>query len=281
MIKSKLNFYNHNGFVVFKKVIPKNIIVNFKKEVFFASKALYFKYSKLENPKVISFSSKNFDEYLLLARQENLNTVCSSVYDLCKKIISVYQIIAYKKVQKLIKKIMGTNSPAVLYRGISVRIDYPGDKKYKARLHTDYHSQLGSQNGIVMYVSVKKVNDKMGPVILYNKSHSCGVHDATVNLEKVNKVLTYDPYYVNISKKKLNSYKKSKLLLDEGDVGFFSMNLLHESGYNSTKNQIRWAIVLRYFDLKSSTALETDFKGGQHEGNIYSFKDGKISQKHS
>ena len=281
MIKSKLNFYNHNGFVVFKKVIPKNIIVNFQKEVFFASKALYFKYSKLENPKVISFSSKNFDKYLLLARQENLNTVCSSIYDLCKKITSVYQIIVYKKVQKLIKKIMGTNSPAVLYRGISVRIDYPGDKKYKARLHTDYHSQLGSQNGIVMYASVKKVNDKMGPVILYNKSHSCGVHDANVNLEKINKGLTYDPYYVNISKKKLNSYKKSKLLLDEGDVGFFSMNLLHESGYNSTKNQIRWAIVLRYFDLKSSTALETDFKGGQHEGNIYSFKDGKISQKYS
>ena len=58
------------------------------------------------------------------------------------------------------------------------------------------------------------------------------------------------------------------------------MNLVHESGYNSTKNKIRWAIVLRYFDLKSPTALETDFKGGQHEGNIYSFKDGKISQKH-
>ena len=46
------------------------------------------------------------------------------------------------------------------------------------------------------------------------------------------------------------------------------------------KEQTRWAIVLRYFDLKSPTVLETDFKGGQHEGNIYSFKDGKISQKH-
>ena len=71
MIKNKLNFYNNNGFVVFKKVIPKSIIVNFQKEVFFASKALYLKYSKLKNPKVISFSSKNFDEYLLLARKEN------------------------------------------------------------------------------------------------------------------------------------------------------------------------------------------------------------------
>ena len=280
MIKNKLNIYNNNGFVVFKKVIPKSIIVNFQKEVFFASKALYLKYSKLKNPKVISFSSKNFDEYLLLARKENLSIVCSSIYDLCKKITSVYQIIVYKKVQKLVKRFMGTNSPAVLYRGISVRIDYPGDKAYKARSHTDYHSQLGSQNGIVMYVSVKKVNDKMGPVILYNKSHSSGVHDATVDLEKVKKGLTYDPYYLSISKKKLNSYKKSKLLIDEGDIAFFSMNLVHESGYNSTKNKIRWAIVLRYFDLKSPTALETDFKGGQHEGNIYSFKDGKISQKH-
>jgi ectoine hydroxylase-related dioxygenase (phytanoyl-CoA dioxygenase family) len=280
MLINKLNFYNNNGFVVFKKVIPKNIILNFQKDVFFASKALYFKYSKLGNPKVISFSSKNFDEYLLLARKENLSVVCKSIYDLCKKITSVYQIIAYKKVQKLIKRIMGTNSPAVLYRGISVRIDYPGDKYYKARLHTDYHSQLGSQNGIVMYASVKTVNNKMGPVMLYNKSHSFGVHDVMVDLKKVKKGLTYDPYYLSISKKKLNSYKKSKLLIDEGDVGFFNMNLLHESGYNSTTNKIRWAIVIRYFDLKSPTALEMDFKGGQHEGNIYSFKDGKISRKH-
>ena len=281
MFINKLNFYNNNGFVVFRKVIPKSIIVNFQKDVFFASKALYFKYSKIDNPKVISFSSKNFDEYLLLAKKENLDIVTKSIYDLCKKITSVYQIIIYKKIQKLIKKIMGTSAPAVLNRGISVRIDYPGDKYYKARLHTDYHSQLGSQNGLVMYVSVKKVTTKMGPVILYNKSHLFGVHDVTVNLQKVKKGLTYDPYYVNISEEKLNSYKKSKLLIDEGDIGFFNMNLLHESGYNSTKNKIRWAIVIRYFDLNCPTALATDFKGGQHEGNIYSFKDGKISNQHS
>ena len=77
-----------------------------------------------------------------------------------------------------------------------------------------------------MYASVKTVNNKMGPVILYNKSHSFGVHDVIVDLKKVKKGLTYDPYYLSISKKKLNSYKKSKLLIDEGDVGFFNMNLL-------------------------------------------------------
>jgi ectoine hydroxylase-related dioxygenase (phytanoyl-CoA dioxygenase family) len=281
MLNNKLKSYNNNGFIVFKNIIPKKLIINFQKDVFFASKKLYLKYTKIYKPRVFSFSSINFDQYLLLARKENLNIVTRSVYDLCKKITSVYQIITHKKVQYLIKQIMQTSSPAVLYRGISVRIDFPRDKYYKARLHTDYHSQLGSQNGLVMYVSVKKVTTKMGPVILYNKSHLLGVHDVTVNLEKVKKGLTYDPYYINISKEKLNSYKKSKLLIDEGDIGFFNMNLLHESGYNSTENKIRWAIVIRYFDLNCPTALATDFKGGQHEGNIYSFKDGKISNKHS
>ena len=46
------------------------------------------------------------------------------------KITSVYQIIVYKKVQKLVKRFMGTNS-RLFYRGISVRIDYPGDKVTK------------------------------------------------------------------------------------------------------------------------------------------------------
>lgn len=203
VINKKINFYENNGFVIFKNIIPKKIIYNFKRDIYFCSKKLYFKYSNNKICKIINFSPYNFDKYLLLAKKENLDVVTKSVYDLAKKINSLYQIAVLPKVQTLIKKIMGTNASAILDRGMGVRIDYPGDKYHKARLHTDYHSQLGSQNGLVMYVPIHKIIKKMGPVILFSKSHLSGVHDCMVDLEKVKKGLTNDPYFIEITKKKI------------------------------------------------------------------------------
>lgn len=278
VINKKINFYENNGFVIFKNIIPKKIIYNFKRDIYFCSKKLYFKYSNNKICKIINFSPYNFDKYLLLAKKENLDVVTKSVYDLSKKINSLYQIAVLPKVQTLIKKIMGTNASAILDKGMGVRIDYPGDKYYKARLHTDYHSQLGSQNGLVMYVPIHKIIKKMGPVILFSKSHLSGVHDCMVDLEKVKKGLTNDPYFIEITKKKLNTYKKKNLYINEGDIALFNMNLLHESGNNITKDKIRWSLIVRYFDLNCPTALEIDFKGGQQSGNIYSFKNGNIDK---
>ena len=67
-----------------------------------------------------------------------------------------------------------------------MRIDYPGDRYWKARLHQDYTSQLGSPNGIVCYTPLRKISKNIGPVVLYSKSHKRGVFDIKIDINKVN-----------------------------------------------------------------------------------------------
>ena len=65
-----------------------------------------------------------------------------------------------KKLLDLSAKIIGSNKIGLLPRGFGMRIDYPKDRYWKARLHQDYTSQLGSPNGLVVYTSLRKVTKK-------------------------------------------------------------------------------------------------------------------------
>ena len=169
---------------------------------------------------------------------------------------------------------MGTQRVGILNRGFGVRIDFPADRYYKARLHQDYTSQIGSRNGIVLYLPLRSIRHKHGPVVMYEGSHLNGVCDTKVDMDLVKKKLTYDPYYVDLAKKKLDSYKKKELIINEGDLAFFDFCLLHESGLNVSK-EIRWSMIARYMDFNNKDALDMDYIGGQHEGNIFRFQDKK------
>jgi len=268
-----INYFKKNGFIILKDLISKKKIRDIKKEIYAISKKLYIKYNKGDDLE-INFNNENFDAYLLKAKKKNLTKVTSSTYDACKKIFTFISILSSEKIKKIAIKIMETKRVGILNRGFGVRIDYPYDKYYKARLHQDYSSQLGSLNGLVLYIPLRNIDYKSGPIKIYKKSHLDGVYDTIVNMNLVKEKKTYDPYYVDISKKKLNNFNTKKLILSEGDVVFFHFCLLHESGLNIS-NEIRWSLIARYMDFDKSDALEIDYMGGQHEGNIFKFNNKK------
>lgn len=265
-----VDFFQKNGYLIIKNFHSKKLISQIKKDIFDISYELYKKY----NPKIISkkYNSENFDIFVLKAKQENLTEMTTSIYDACKKIRGFYQIMGNGKLLELAGKIMGSSKIGLLPRGFGMRIDYPKDKYWKARLHQDYTSQLGSPNGIVMYTALRDVTPKLGPVVLYKDSHKHGVFPTKTNMEKVKKKITYDPYYVDIKKSLFKKFKVKHLKLNETDVGMFHFLLLHESGYNGT-DKIRWSLIHRVFDFSNSQAIKQNYKGGLMEGNVFSFKE--------
>lgn len=270
---SEVKYFKNNGFLILKNVIKKSDLTDIKSEIYLISKKLYIKYYGVDNLKA-SFSEKKFDIYLIEAKKKNLSKVTSSTYDACKKIYSYISLFSSRSVKLICSTLMGTQRVGILNRGFGVRIDFPGDRYYKARLHQDYTSQIGSKNGLVLYLPLRSIRHKHGPVVMYKGSHLNGVRDTIVNMDLVKKKVTYDPYHINKAKNKLGSFKKKELIINEGDLAFFDFCLLHKSGLNVSK-EIRWSMISRYMDFNSKDALEMDYIGGQHEGNIFRFKDKK------
>ena len=264
-----IDYYKKNGFLIIKNFHSKKLINQIKKDIFEISFELYRKYNSSSFP--VKYTSETFDKFILQAKKENLAEVTSSIYDACKKVRGFYQIMGNEKILDLSEKLIGSKKIGLLNRGFGVRIDYPQDRYWKARLHQDYTSQLGSPNGIVIYTSLRDVKQKMGPVLLYSKSHKHGVFQTSVNTQKVKEKKTYDPYYVKISKKLLKSFKIKYLKLNETDIGIFNFLLLHQSGFNNS-NHLRWSLIHRIFDFSNTQSIENNYNGGLMEGNIYNSK---------
>jgi len=265
-MKIKTEFFQDNGFLIIKNFYSKKLIYKIKKNIFEISKEIYKKYNSNFLKK--NFNPNNFDYFVLKARKERNNEVTSAVYDACKKLSGFYEIISDKKLNKIAEKLIGSRRLGILPGGFGIRIDYPKDRYWKARLHQDYTSQLGSPNGIVCYTPLGNLTQRKGPVILYTKSHKRGVFNTKVDLSGLKKKKTYDPYYIKISKKNLKKYKIKYLNLKETDLGIFHFLLLHESGFNSS-NKIRWSMVHRIFDFSHKQAINQNYIGGLMEGNIF------------
>lgn len=265
-MKINTRFFHENGFLIIRNFYSKKLIYKIKKDIFEISKEIYKKYNKKFS--TIKYNPDDFEYFVLKSRNEKKSEVTSAIYDACKKLRGFYEIISNKKLLTIAEKLTGSKRLGILPGGFGVRIDYPKDRYWKARLHQDYTSQLGSPNGIVCYTPLGNLTQKKGPVILYTGSHKKGVFETKINLNGLKKKQTYDPYYIKISKKELKRYKIKYLNLKETDLGIFHFLLLHESGFNSS-NKIRWSMVHRIFDFSHKQAINQDYKGGLMEGNIF------------
>lgn len=272
MINKKIKeFYNKNGYYVFKKFHSKNLVEKIKKDIFFVSSQLFLEKT---GEKIIPYNSNKFDYYVLKSRIKNYTDITSSVYNTCKKIYGFYEIIASSKIIKISQELMNSSRVGILNTGFGMRIDYPKDTYWKARLHQDYTSQFGSPNGIVAYSALHKVTKNNGAVILYSGTHK-RIYKTITNLKLVKSKKTYDPYFVNISSHELNKYDKKFLTLDECDLALFDFRILHESGKNSSKS-IRWSVIHRLFDMTNTETIKNYFRGGMNEGNLFSKTINKI-----
>jgi len=255
--KSLLKNFQTNGFVVIKNFFSKKEISFAKKEIFENSKIFF-------NNK-IKYSENNFDYFLKKSLVKNKEFV-SKFYDLSKKFMSMHNMVFNKKIINLGKKILKTKNIGVLNRAYGYRMDRPGDKKFLTQLHQDYIQNLGAPEGIVFYSSLRDVDTKSGPVIIYKGSHKLGLLNIKLNKKEKNYSRSL---ILDINKQLLEKkYKKTYLKIKTRDLAIFDFFSLHESSTNISKN-IRWSLVSRFFSFDSDIGKKNMFCGGLQEGNRF------------
>jgi ectoine hydroxylase-related dioxygenase (phytanoyl-CoA dioxygenase family) len=210
------------------------------------------------------FSSADFDSGYqeLIAHDRKIG---GEVYDAVKQIPAFFRLCAHLKNDLVLRQLRGTDMPGIAAGGYGIRINNPGEERFRAEWHQEYPSQLRSMDGIVLWSPLVNVTKELGPVQFCLGSHSEGPVP----------VYTKDPLnpdkkgaYGLILKGKdelLSKYPVSAPLTAPGDVVLVDFMTLHASGHNVSKRSL-WSMQLRYFNFREPTGIRNSWCGSYAAG---------------
>jgi hypothetical protein len=211
------------------------------------------------------FQPETFDAgYQALIQHDR--KIGAEVYDAVKQIPAFIRLVASEQHDALMRQLRGTDMPGVAAGGYGIRIDNPGEEKFRANWHQDYPSQFRSLDGLVFWSPLVPVTPELGPLKIAVASHRDGIAP----------LLTHDPdhpektgaYALRLQDEagRLARYAQIEALVVPGDLLIIDFLNLHASGYNCGQRS-RWTMQIRYFNFREPT--------GQRIGWAGSFAAGK------
>lgn len=188
------------------------------------------------------------------------------VYDAVKQIPAFVRLVACERHDRLMMQLRGTDMPAVAAGGYGIRIDNPGEEKFRANWHQDYPSQFRSMDGLIFWSPLVEMTEELGPLQIAVGSHRDGIAP----------ILTRDPdnpektgaYALRLKDEaeRVARYRVVQALVSPGDLLVIDYLNLHASGCNRGRRS-RWSMQNRYFNFRDPT--------GQRIGWVGSFAAGK------
>jgi hypothetical protein len=259
MINEDLNSFNDFGYVLVRDHIKSVDLQILQTEL---SRLIDL---KLAAEGIRSGDSESMDvKFNLLLRTNRVSA--GHVYSASKKLSAFARQVSSIKNEELARKLIGSDFVAFSDRGWGLRIDSPGESKFSTPLHQDYHTQLGSLDGIVISTPLTDVTMEMGPLIIYPRSHHLGLLNAKeIQTESASTDLDLDVSSVLIDK-----YPPIQPEVKSGDAVVINFQLLHKSGINNSSRS-RFSLLSRWFNLNDSAAISRGWHGGIQEG--YKFLD--------
>lgn len=185
----------------------------------------------------------------------------SEVYDAVKQIPALLRMVASRRNEQLIREARGTDLPGIAAGGYGIRIDNPGEERFRADWHQEYHAQLRSVDGISLWTTLVPLTEEMGPVRFCPGSHKQGllrVH--TRDPQNPKKTGAYGLILEN-REAIVAQYEQEAPLTKPGDVVLIDYAVLHASGHNRSKRS-RWSIQMRYFNFRDPVGTRIGWRGG-------------------
>lgn len=160
--------------------------------------------------------------------------------NLCQKMPAVYKLAG--SLNKLLQS-NGIEFPVLNTKPIiafSSKNTAKTEHYHKLGAHQDWHSNLGSINGITCWIPLQDIDDDIGPLEVVCDSHKFGPleHTGTPPLLVDNDGFEYTPIPMKL-----------------GEVLLFNTMLIHRSGENRTHDKIRMSLHLRYSDANEPTFI--------------------------
>ncbi|TRO37704.1 phytanoyl-CoA dioxygenase [Pseudomonas sp. ALS1131] len=211
------------------------------------------------------FSAATFDSgyQALLAANRAYG---AEVYDAVKQIPAFVRLVAYPLHDVLFRELRGESAlPGVAAGGYGIRIDNPGEDRFRANWHQEYPAQLRSLDGLVFWSPLLAIDESLGPVQLCPGSHREGlvpVHTRDPRNQEKSQAyaLTLQGEQARIAR-----YPRIAPLTAPGDLVLVDFLLLHASGHNRGQRS-RWSMQLRYFNFMEPTGRAHGWKGSYAAG---------------
>lgn len=181
------------------------------------------------------------------------------IYDAIKHIPAFLRLVADAGNDEIFKTLRPGSMPGITTTGFGMRIDNPGEEKFRAQWHQEFPSQLRSVDGIVFWTPLLPITEDMGPVQIAEGSHAEGLVPVYSDDAGADKTGAY-ALHLEGAEERLARYKHVAPLTNPGDLVLMDFLTLHQSGHNVSKMP-RWSIQFRYFNYADPLGVRIGWKG--------------------
>lgn len=189
------------------------------------------------------------------------------VYDAVKQIPAFLALVAAPRNAALFERLRPGACAGIAAGGYGVRIDNPGEEKFRARWHQEFPSQLRSPDGVVFWSPLLAVTPEMGPVEIAEGSHAEGMVPVFDDDGGVGKAGAY-ALKLDREAARLAKYRKVAPCTRPGDLVLMDFLTLHQSGEN-VSDRPRWSMQWRLFNFRNPLGVEIGWAGSFAAGQSF------------
>jgi hypothetical protein len=181
------------------------------------------------------------------------------IYDAVKQIPAFLRLVTQEVNSDVFRMLRPGSVPGIAAGGYGIRIDNPGEEKFRAQWHQEFPSQLRSLDGIVFWTPLLPVTADMGPVQIAEGSHAEGLVPVYEDDAGAGKTGAY-ALHLDRAEERLQRYDIVAPSSAPGDLILMDFLTLHQSGHNISRTP-RWSIQFRYFNFAEPLGIRIGWKG--------------------
>lgn len=190
------------------------------------------------------------------------------VYDAIKQIPAFMMLVTKAKNLTVFENLRPGSVPGIAAGGYGIRIDNPGEEKFRAQWHQEFPSQLRSLDGIVFWTPLLPVTQEMGPVQIAEGSHAEGLIPVHRSDAGHGKSGAYALFLDGVEER-LAKYETVAPLTQPGDLILMDFLTMHQSGHNVSAMP-RWSLQFRYFNYADPLGIRIGWCGSFAAGVDFS-----------
>jgi hypothetical protein len=210
------------------------------------------------------FSPATFDSgfQALIAHDRKIG---AEIYDAVKLIPAFVRLACSERHDDIVCQLRNTDSPGIAVGGFGIRIDHPGEERFRADWHQEYPAQLRSIDGVVFWSPLVSVDEQVGPVRFCPGSHKLGL--VRVHLHDPDHPDKTGAYGLILENREelVERYPQVAPTTKPCDLVIVDFLTLHASGQNVSKRS-RWSMQLRYFNFRDPTGIRIGWRGSYAAG---------------
>jgi ectoine hydroxylase-related dioxygenase (phytanoyl-CoA dioxygenase family) len=193
----------------------------------------------------------------------------ANVYDAARKVAPFWSLAAGRELLEASGTLLSTEAVGVAFRGCGVRLDLPGEDKWRSPWHQEYHSQMSSARALTAWFGLVPVTAAMGPVELLAGSHKDGLVPVRCD-DAMNTRKNYaETFVIPDIEERIARFRRVAFETEACDVLFLDFFTLHQSGVNRDVHRSRVTCQVRYFDMLHPSSVEQAWRGGWQDGGDF------------